>query len=171
MSTGMIVRPMSDPREDALSDMGKRLVRAESLLSEETTRRRTAESDLEDAQRELSTLREGLRRLRGNLSPLYDSLRLLFGDMELLGVQDAPAASTSPQKVAGNPAWDSWKAKMGGVAAKIIDLLMLHGELNQEQIRIHVGTNRMQTIYDATRKLNNAGIINKRDGRLSLKPL
>jgi hypothetical protein len=167
----MILRPLSDPKEDAARELGQRLIKAERMLADETTRRRAAESDLEDALREKRSLQEGVQRLRTSLTPLYDSLRLLFGDMELMGVEDASGAPASPQKVASSPAWESWKARLGGVSAKMIDILMLHGELTQEQIRIHIGTNRMQTIYDATKKLNKAGIINKRDGRISLKPL
>lgn len=166
----MIVRPLADPREEVLQQLSREKIKLEGELASERQKRRTAESDLEDSERERKNVLEGVQRLRTSLTPLYDSLRLLFGDMEMMGVQDAQAEAT-PQRATASPVWDSWKAKMGGVAAKIIDLLMLHGELNQEQMRIHVGTNRMQTIYDATRKLNNAGIINKRDGKFSLKPL
>ena len=35
----------------------------------------------------------------------------------------------------------------------------------------HLGTNRMQTVYDAVSKLNKAGIINKNGGKISLKEL
>lgn len=171
MSTGMIVRPMSDPREDALADMARSLKRAESLLSEETLRRRTAESDLEDAQRENRNLTEGLRRLRGNLSPLYDSLRLLFGDMELLGVEDAPAATGSGQtSTAKSAVWESWKAKLPSGEAKAIDALLVHGTLSTPQVRIHVGcaTRTSQNIVQA---LKSKGLIIGDGTGWSLKPL
>ena len=68
--------------------------------------------------------------------------------------------------------WEDWKKKLGATAAsKIIDILLLHGQLDQTQIRIHLGTSRMQTVYDAVSKLNKAGIINKNGGKISLKEL
>lgn len=166
----MVVRPLSDPREDALSDLGQRLIRAEKLLAEETTRRRTAESDLEDAQRENRNLTEGMRRLRSSLTPLYDSLRLLFGDMEMMGVQDSAPTAPGGQPAAKSAVWESWKAKLPSGEAKAIDALLLHGKLNTPQVRIHVGcaTRTAQNIVTA---LKSKGLIEGDGKGWSLKPL
>lgn len=111
---------------------------------------------------------QGAQALRKALTPFYGALQFIFGETEAMGLTDAPEAVQAPQKSA---VWDDWKAKLGGAAAKIIDILHLHGELTQDQLRIHVGTSRIQTIYDAVSKLNKAGIINKNGGKISLKSL
>lgn len=110
----------------------------------------------------------GVANLRRQLQPLYSALQQVFGEIEGMDLEESPAVTRTPQKSA---VWDDWKSKLGGAAAKIIDILHLHGELTQDQLRIHVGTSRMQTIYDAVSRLNKAGIINKNGGKISLKEL
>jgi hypothetical protein len=48
---------------------------------------------------------------------------------------------------------------------------MIHGELTHTQLRIHIGTSRMQTVYDAVSKLNKAALLNKNGDKFSLKEL
>jgi hypothetical protein len=88
-----------------------------------------------------------------------------------MGVDNASTAV--PVTAKSSAAWDSWKQKMGpnSAAAKIIDILMVHGKLNNTQIRIHLGTSRMQTVYDAISKLNKASLLNKNGDEFSLKEL
>lgn len=159
MSSLAILNPLPDPRE-TIASLRREVEQAER-------RAEYAEQEAAEERRKRVSLEKGVAALRITLRPLHEGLLIIFGEMEAMGVDmptSAPAAKSSA-------AWDSWKNRLGGVSARIIDILMLHGELNQEQIRIHVGTNRKQTIYDAISKLNKAGIINKRDGRISLKEL
>lgn len=112
----------------------------------------------------------GAQALRKALAPFYGALRFIFDETEGMGIAEVQTQTASPQKSA---AWESWKQKLGpgSAAAKIIDMLHVHGALDQTQIRIHLGTSRMQTVYDAVSKLNRAGIINKNGGKISLKEL
>lgn len=112
-----------------------------------------------------SGIEEGVAQLRQALLPLKDGLDRIFGILPVTASSGTPGSSRAAA------VWEDWKKKLGGASAKIIDILHLHGELDQTQIRIHLGTNRQQTVYDAISKLNKAGIINKRDGRVSLKEL
>jgi hypothetical protein len=100
---------------------------------------------------------------------------MVFGEIDAMGVpeptESGAASQSAPRASAASAAWDSWKQKMGGAAAQIIDILMVHGQLNHEQLRIHVGTSRKQTIYDAVSKLNKAGLLVKNGDRFSLKEL
>lgn len=128
---------------------------------------------LKDAREELAAERakdsgveEGVAQLRQALSPLKEGLDRIFG---ILPTTTAPPPTASPKHAA---VWESWKKRLGGGAVSaIIDALMVHGQLTNTQMAIHVGTNRKQTIYDAVHKLNKAGIINKNGDYISLKEL
>lgn len=111
-----------------------------------------------------SGVEEGVAQLRQALAPLKDGLDRIFG---ILPTSVAAAPSVKHAAV-----WDSWKKRLGGGAVStIIDALMLHGSLTHQQMAIHVGTSRKQTIYDAVHKLNKAGIIKKNGDEISLKEL
>jgi hypothetical protein len=133
-------------------------------------RRRVAqlEEELQAERSKANSIDAGAQQLRGVLNPLYNALRRVYGQMDEMGIGQAELNHSNPK---ANLVWEDWKKKLGGAAARIIDILHLHGQLDQTQIRIHLGTNRIQTVYDAVSKLNKAGIINKNGGRISLKEL
>ncbi len=147
----------------------------ESLQRELYTRNKQL-NDAEDAllaeRRKTSTIEAGVSDLRKSLAPLYQALQRVFGDIDAMGVAES-VSSSSAMGPRASAAWDSWKQKLGpnSAAAKIIDILMLHGELTHTQLRIHIGTSRMQTVYDAVSKLNKAALLNKNGDKFSLKEL
>ena len=49
-------------------------------------------------------------------------------------------------------------------------MLLLHGELNRTQLRLHLSC-ATRSITDVVYKLNQAGLINKNGGKISLKEL
>lgn len=165
----MVLRPLADPREEVLQQLSREKIKLEGELSAERQRRRNAESDMEDAQREKAAVMEGVQRLRASLTPLYDSLKLLFGDMEAMGVEESPAAA-GVSSIKNSAVWESWKQKLGGLTAKAIDALLVHGEMSANQLRIHLQC-RQNTAYDVISKLNKAGVVNKNGGKVSLKSL
>jgi hypothetical protein len=128
-----------------------------------------AEESLRQEKRKTAVIESGVQQLRTVLTPLYQALQHVFGEIEAMGVGGESAAPNVKNSVA----WDSWKQKLGpnSAAAKIIDILMIHGELTHTQLRIHIGTNRMQTVYDAVSKLNKAMLLNKNGDKFSLKEL
>ena len=131
------------------------------------------ELELRTERRKNAAVENGVVRLREALTPVYGGLQLIFGEMDSMGVgpavQDAPGAD--PRKAA---VWDSWVEKLGGkdsFAGKMIVALLQHGALTSKQIAIHIGTKRMQTVYETTLKVNKAGILDKNGDRFSLKEL
>lgn len=149
-----------------LFDRNRQLYAAEAKIAE-------LEADLILERQKSKSVERGAVKLRQVLTPLHQAIGMVFGEIDAMGVSGA--AGESPAPVSADPsksaAWDSWKQKMGGAARTIIDLLMLHGQLTQEQMRIHIGTKRMQTVYDATSKLNKAGLVVKTGDKFSLKEL
>lgn len=140
---------------------------------------REAREQLEQVEQELAAERSkrkgverGVQEMRRVLAPLYGALQLLHGEMDAMGIGVSPQAETGngsyDQKKAA--VWESWKKKLGGKAADAIDVLALHGELNADQLRLHLhcATNY---VYNVISQLNKAGIINKNGGRISLKEL
>lgn len=120
------------------------------------------EREVASLRRELEAMGSAIIQLRHQLAPL-DVLRQAFGGAV---VEDTtPTADTRIQAV-----WHSWKQKLGGSCGKVIDALLLHGEMNTRQLAIAVGLHRT-TIPALIYKLNQAGLINKNGGRFSLKQL
>lgn len=106
----------------------------------------------------------GVHELRAVLNPLYQALQHIYGEMNAFGEDQAPAT------VKHSAVWESWKAKLGGQTAEAIDVLMLHKEMNAEQLRVHLHCARTH-VYNVISRLNKAGIINKNGGKISLKEL
>ena len=127
---------------------------------------RTAQRELAAAKRESA---RALGELRRQLGPLYKALQMVFGELDAAGVDEAPAAS-GPVNTRTAAVWESWKNKLGVGAAKCIDALLLHGEMNTNQLSIATGYHR-NTVPQYVSKLNTAGLINKNGGRFSLKSL
>ena len=142
----------------------------ESLQRELYTRNKQlndAEEELRTERRKTATIEAGVRGLRQQLSPLYQALQSVFGDIDAMGIADGVSNASSPRTSA---VWESWKEKLGGQTATAIDVLALHGEMNADQLRIHLRCARTH-VYNVITKLNKAGIINKNGGKISLKDL
>lgn len=138
---------------------------------------RAADLKTQQAQNDLETARAAIHTLRQQLSPLHRALKAVFGEIEM-AIGDEPEraeGSTGSQPPAANDriaaVWQEWKQKLGGAAAKIITALLSHESADTTQLMILIGTPRRQTVHDAVFKLNNAGLINKNGGRISLKQL
>jgi hypothetical protein len=130
--------------------------------------------DLLLAKHQVETLRAqnrtSVQTLRRQLEPLYRALQSIFGEIEqLVGEDGAGQGGSMDARVAA--VWESWKRKLGGTVAKGIDALLLHGELDAQQLAIAAGLDKRTVTKTVIYKLNQAGLINKRGGRFSLKPL
>jgi hypothetical protein len=123
-----------------------------------------AESELRDERARNIGIEAGVSELRTILMPLYQGLGRIFGEMAGIGV-DASQPSTK-----NNPAWEQWKERLGGATARAIDALMVHGEMNQTQLRIILGC-ATRTVTNVVAALNQAKLIDKRDGKIRLKEL
>jgi hypothetical protein len=138
------------------------------------------ERELKAAREEIASLRQaltdninesadfhrGLNEFRDSVRPIFDGLCRVFGQLDRI-----PAVGVVEQaSPKANAAWESWKQKLGGQAAKAIDALLLHGALTQVQLRIHVGCANGST-PGIVSQLWKAGLINKNGGKISLKEL
>lgn len=121
-----------------------------------------------EASRATQQASRAVAKLRNILSPLYGGLRELFGEMESFGGDEPASAPVADSRT--KAVWDNWKQKMPGNPAKIIDALLLHGEMNTQQIAIAIGLHRT-SIPKLIYQLNQAGLINKSGGKFSLKKL
>lgn len=117
-------------------------------------------------------------QLRQTLEPLYRSLQALWGDIEVIdpqhpasGPAQAPTSAPNPQEARSSPAWESWKQRMPGAPAKLIEAMQLHKEVTVEQLVVLTQITRKQTIYDAIARMNKSGLINKNGGKFSLKQI
>jgi hypothetical protein len=153
-----ILSPLPDPVK-AMNE----LRRENERLREEL---REAQQEASELRREAAGKEKGVRELRTVLTPLYQALAHIFGVTDEMGV-GAEEAAGSPKKSA---VWESWKEKLGGKTGEAIDALLLHGEMSAQQLRIHLKCGN-EYVYKVITKLANANLINRREGRVSLKEL
>ena len=140
----------------------------DAALRRYADRVRELEEELRTAQHEVSTAKRqathALAALRKQLAPLYRALQAVFGELDAAGVQETAIPGRA------SAVWESWKARLPGGPAKIIDALLLHSEMNTQQLAIATGVHR-NSIPAMIYKLNKAGLLNKNGGRFSLKAL
>ena len=162
-----------------LPDQQRRINELTAALAEAEHRGDQLEVELKAERRKNAATEKGVHHLRQLLSPFHQWMGLVFGEFDSMGVgelplgeqPDDPTRTMSPRKVA---VWESWIEKLGGkdsFAGKMISALLQHGALTSKQIAIHIGTKRMATVYEATVKVNKAGILDKNGDRFSLKDL
>lgn len=125
---------------------------------------------LQAARQELRDASQPLTRVRHQLTPLYNALCSVFGDLDAAGVESAAPTTATASNPRTSAVWESWKARLPGGPAKIIDALLVHTEMNTQQLSIATGVHR-NSIPTMIYKLNRAGLINKNGGRFSLKAL
>jgi hypothetical protein len=158
-------------------DVDEKDQQIESLRTEVRQLKRALGDAQVEAERAREDANRALSMLRRQLGPLYRALQAVFGELDAAGVADvpnaapalngaAPAADTRLQSV-----WASWKTKLGGTVAKGIDALLLHGELDTQQLAIAAGVDKRTVTNTIVYKLHGAGLINKNGGRFSLKQL
>lgn len=139
-------------------------------LEQEVRRLRRAVSDAEQAARDADRRAgEGVAALRRTLSPLYRALQTIFGEIESVAGGES-ATDVHPANARTAAVWASWKDKLGTGPAKVIDALLLHGEMNTAQLSIATGYHR-NTVPQYVSACNKAGLLTKNGGRFSLKKL
>lgn len=147
-----------------LPDLQARIRQLEQDLFTRNRQLNEAEDALRQERQKTAQTERGVQELRNVLNPLYSALQHIYGEINNMGVDSTPA-STKHSVI-----WESWKQKLGGLPAKAIDALLLHGEMSRTQLRIHVGC-ATGSVADLVYRLNQAGIINKNGGKISLKEL
>jgi hypothetical protein len=146
---------------NALPDFRSQENSYQRLLMEQQDRIQALEEEL----RQEKAKHRAMAELKITLTPLYKALQMVFGHLDTMGVD--PSAP-GPSKHAA--AWDSWKKKLKGLNAQAIDVLLLHGPMNQTQLRIQLSC-ASRSVTNIVGTLNKAGLINKVDGKIGLKEL
>jgi ribosomal protein L29 len=125
---------------------------------------RELERSLEDERAQNISNNAGAQELRKILAPLYGALQMVFGELNKL--------ESNPDPYDNHKAgvWEDWKRKMPGHPAKFIDALLIHGALTQTQLRIHAQC-AAGSVPGVVSKLWQAGLINKNNGKISLKEI
>jgi chromosome segregation ATPase len=157
-----------DPRDREIRQLNEQIAELEAENRDLQTSIHSLRAELDQAKRSNAKAVAGLRH---TLTPLYKSLKALFDELDEV---DNSAEETATQPVAADPrtlaVWKEWQQRLGTTAAKCIDALLIHKELNTQQLAIATGLHRT-TIPKAIYALNKAGLISKNGGRFSLKKL
>ena len=161
--TGMILAPIGSKYPSALEI--DRLERELKAAREEISSLRQA---LTDNVNESAEFHRGLNEFRDSVRPMFDGLCRVFGQLDRIPGGDQPSSSNVDSRVTA--VWESWKQRLGEGPAKVIDALLLHREMNTQQLAIATGYHRT-TVPAFVHKLTKAGLINKNSGRFSLKEL
>jgi hypothetical protein len=167
-----------DSRDQQIADLKAEI---DSLRRDLASAKRAADESHNasvEAHNEAAAAFRALQSLRRQLAPLYKALQMVYGELDAAGVEDsAPSAAGSMDREREQldtaritAVWQAWKSKLGAGAAKCIDALLLHGEMNTQQLSIATGYHR-NTVPQYVSQLNKAGLINKNGGRFSLKHL
>lgn len=154
---GQITDVADEPDEAEIFRLRDKIRMLESSLA-------VARMETERAKRESSS---AVGSLRKQLSPLYRALQQIFGELDAVGVDETAQEMPNSRMT---QVWASWKQRLGEGPAKIIDALLLHGDMNTQQLAIATGYHRT-SIPALIFKLNKAGLLNKNGGRFSLKQL
>jgi hypothetical protein len=152
-----------------LPDPHGQIIALKRELAERNQRIAQLEQELVEARTRNAGIERGAEELRAALQPLYRGLLMVFGHIEEIGVSGPGVTGPAPTD-ATRQVWESWKQKLGGLTAKAIDVLLLHGPMNQTQLRIQLAC-ASRSVTNLVGALNKAGLINKADGKISLKEL
>lgn len=129
--------------------------------------------ELRSARNETSSIKHGVAAVRRTLEPLHNALRVVFGEMDAAGIESSAEEAKGQHPTANSrvaAAWESWKQKLGGLQARFIEALLLHGEMTGTQLRIVVGC-ATGSVSPTISHLNKAGLIFKNGNKYRLKEL
>jgi len=129
-----------------------------------------ANHQIQALERENSLMRNAMTVLRRKLDPFRVVIAAIFGELDVIPVDEAVMVSAPPVDDRKRAVWESWKQKLGGKPADLIDALLVHGEMNAVQLRVAMRCH-INSVYEATAKLQKMGLLNKSGGKYSLKQL
>ena len=109
--------------------------------------------------------------LQRMLRPLYTALGQIFGEVEALGLETDLSVERSSSKV--QAVWDDWKTKLPPSCGKVIDALLMHGPMTQQQICVaaRMSPNTLGGGLGVLARLSKGGLIDRRDGKIALKKI
>lgn len=158
--------------KDQVESLRQELFAKNRQLNERDDENASLREEIRRLERDKKAMETGLVNLRSLLAPLHNGLKMVFGEFDGLDIPNMAPQGSQPDSVdpRKQKVWDSWKEKLGGKAAETIDVLLLHGEMNTAQLRVHLQCNK-DYAYQVVSKLYTAGIIKKNGGKISLKEI
>lgn len=160
--------------EGQVDNSSKEIQRLEdevARLQDELRKARTAALDREHEARKAVA---AMFALREALGPIYRGLQGVFGELAIVEEVFPASASGTRTTTAEAPrvsaVWDTWINKLGGLRANFIKALLEHGEMTVEQLRVTCHCSK-QSVYNNTDNLYKLGLVNRNNGRYSLKQI
>jgi hypothetical protein len=140
------------------------------------------EQELRQARAEVIRLRAtsdtatmAVTELRRQLGPLYRAFRAVFGEIELVVGKDdaAPVSATAAPPANGTQSsrWDAIKRGLPPRLAQAVDIVLLHGSMNNSQLAAAMKMDRTNCSNNVTSKLKSMGLFIKNGNIYSLKEL
>lgn len=154
MSTSPLLlesRLETDRRDETISDLRDQLRRLDDALRQERNKS--------------GAIEHALREMRHLTKPFYQLLRVIHGELDEAGIDGTVSV------VSANPKWDAIKARNPGRIAQAIDVLLIHGTMNNSQLAAAMKMNRSNCSNNVVTKLRSMGLIIKNGSELSLRPL
>lgn len=109
-----------------------------------------------------------VRELTRILDPFRRAIALIYGEIDLAGLTGEPSAPAA-RPSGSSPAWDTWKRKLGGKKAEVIEALESH-PMSRDQVRVATSSG-WSTVDAALAYLKSVGLIEKTGNKWSLKSL
>lgn len=116
---------------------------------------------LETEQAKQQAARSGAK-LKKLVAPWLTALKAVSGELDEFADEETAEAPKT------NARLESWKQKLPGRPAEMIDLLVLHGPMSTKNLMAAMHCAK-DTVYQAAYKLGNAGVISNSNGKYSLK--
>jgi len=115
-----------------------------------------------------------VKNLKRALMPLHTALQQIFGEIDVIVSPDdaTGSGSSAPADARVEKVWADWKSKLPNSCGKVIDALLLHGPLNQQQICVsaRISPNTLSGGTGVIARLNKAGLWTKHsDGKYELR--
>lgn len=158
---------MSNLALSVVPDPHDQIASLQRLLQQKNERIAELEEQLRLEKTRNYTIEISARNLQNILTPLYNAVGGILGHIEAMEISSGSGTATSPAK---REVWTSWKQKLGGKTADAIDVLLMHGPMTHTQLRIQLKC-ATRTCTNVVGALNRAGLIDRANGKISLKEL
>jgi len=147
-------------------DAGEELRALQRRLDELEAENLKYRREREDNERKYRSMSLAVNALRRMLKPEFDAMRALFGELEMVAEPIGEQVTDGAAK--RDPKWESWKQRLPGKPAEIIELLLIHGKMSKKQLGAALGVDP-RTTENPVGKLHKAGILNSDRNGYSLK--
>lgn len=161
-------QPALNPGPQATPDHRDRIIT--SLEEENRDLKKQIEAMKLEAQQTNKAVEQGVSELRKILLPLHQGMRLIFAEIDHIVPSGGETHQVAPASDKKHAVWESWKQKLGGKPADLIDALLVHEEMSAVQLRVAMKCH-INSVYECTARLQKMGLVNKNGGKYSLKEL